>query len=97
MSWRHGKELLSWEFSSKFNEHLHTQFYFMDKFVLQPQQSSLALYAIGEMDGEDSNPLATLKFQKRLAATFPLDAQSITAVAAPNRFLSCKCIQYKLH
>lgn len=59
----------------------------MDKFVLQPELSSLALYALRE-----DPPIGGVRMLRKLrAATFTMiGAQSITALAAPNRFLSSK-------
>lgn len=81
--WQNKKELLTFDFNSKFNEHIHTQFYFMDKFILQPEENKLVLYSYAKRD---------TGFIKLQAGNFILPCQNITAVAAANQFYSSKMI-----
>jgi hypothetical protein len=87
VGWEQNKELLNWTFSSKFNEHLHSQFYFMDKFVVQPQGSAVVLYAIKELGDKG--------WLKLMAKTFPFPhCQHISAMGAANLFLSRNIITF---
>ncbi|ODN00749.1 WD repeat-containing protein 27 [Orchesella cincta] len=79
VDWQNSKELLSFEFSSKFNEHVHSQFYFMDKFIVQPEENKVVLYSYARRD----NGYIKLK-----AGEFQLSGQNITALGAANQFYS---------
>jgi WD40 repeat protein len=77
--WQNTKELLNFDFNSKFNEHLHSQFYFMDKFILQPEENKIVLYSYARRENG---------FIKLQAGSYTLNCQSITALAAANQFYS---------
>ncbi|CAL8100991.1 unnamed protein product [Orchesella dallaii] len=79
VDWQNSKELLSLEFSTKFNEHIHSQFYFMDKFIIQPEENKVVLYSYAKRN----NGYIKLK-----AGEFQLSGQSITALGAVNQFYS---------
>lgn len=79
VEWHNYKELLSFEFTSKFNEHVHAQFYFMDKFIVQPEENKLVLYSYAKRD---------TGYIKLKAGEYQLECQTITALAAANQFYS---------
>jgi len=82
VNWQTGNEHFSIKFVSKYCEHVHTQFYYMDQFILQPEENRISLYSckLHEING----------CVKLKAGSFPLHGQWITAVAAPNQLYSSK-------
>jgi len=85
VNWKLEKQLLALQFNSKFNEHVHAQFYYLDKFILQPEDNRIVFYSF-----RIGIPTSiTLK-----AGTLLMTSQQITALAAPNRFYSSK-FKYK--
>ena len=79
MDWQNSKELLQLKFSSKFNELIGSQFYFMDKFILQPEENRLVLYSYAIREAGNVS---------LMAGSFTLQCQNITALAAANQFYS---------